>query len=42
LARTSWPWRLAAVIAVSAQIVSAICGVLLLFYWLAASIGLAA
>jgi glycerol uptake facilitator-like aquaporin len=39
-ARSGLPWRLAAVVAVSAQIVSAICGVLLLFYWVAASIAL--
>ncbi len=40
-ARSSLPWRLAAVIAVSAQIISSICGVLLLIYWVAASIALA-
>lgn len=39
-ARNSWPWRLAAVVAVSTQIVSAICGVLLLIYWVVASITL--
>jgi chaperone required for assembly of F1-ATPase len=39
-ARSSLPWRLAAVVAVAAQIVSAICGVLLLIYWVVASIAL--
>lgn len=39
-ARSALPWRLLAVVAVGMQIISAICGVLLLFYWIAASIAL--
>lgn len=41
-ARTSWPWRLAAIVAVSTQVVAALCGVLLAFYWLVATIALRA
>ena len=41
-ARTSWPWRLAAVVAMSTQMVAALCGVLLAFYWLVATIALSA
>lgn len=39
-ARSSLPWRLAAVIAISAQIISSFCGVLLMIYWVAASVAL--
>jgi hypothetical protein len=37
-ARSSWLWRLAAVVAVSTQIVTSICGVLLLCFWVWATL----